>query len=130
MKTKTKSIILGVGAIAIAAVGINLQATTAKPDNDYTLANLNALKSSSKDLECPSIYDVPYASIQHETKKYDNVICTVDGGISGEGFNFSGSFEKGTKYSIVIDIYSCKDEKDKIVCCKTEDQRTELVGIE
>lgn len=127
---KTKSIILGIGAIALAAVGLNLQATTATPDNNYTLANLNALKSQSKDLECPSIYDVPYASMQHQVKKFDNVLCTVDGNISADGINFSGSFEKGSVYSIVLDVYSCKDEKNKLVCCKTEDQRTELVGIE
>lgn len=129
MKPKLKSIIMGVIAIAVAEFGISLQATSAEPNN-YTLANLNALKNRSSNVECPSIYDLPHAYLKAEVKQYNNINCTFDGFLSPEdGVHVSGSFNRGGQYSVLVELKDCKHVEED-VCCQVSEQGAKLLIIE
>ncbi len=127
MESLKKSLIV-VAALGIAVLGVNLQATSAHKSN-ISLANLNALKSTSNNFECPSVYDVPYAYIDNEVKTY-KVKCKQNRVVEIDGFNITGDFSENDEYTLVVEIFKCKTDNDRMSCCDVDKQRAVVLNNE
>ncbi len=126
MESLRKSLIV-VAALGIAVLGVNLQATSAHKGS-ISLANLNALKITSNEIECPSPYDVPNAELKMTTTEHD-VLCTSDGYLFFSGQAYTGDFVEGKLYYFLVKEYACTDN-DKQSCCNVDSQRVEIVTPE
>ncbi len=108
-----------IAAIGIAATGISLQATVDHKSN-LILSNLDALNDSIDTFECPTLYDIPHASLELFSEIH-KVTCTNEKAISVFGYTLPGKYIVGNTYSVSISGLKCIEGK-KNVCCNPEKQ--------